>query len=50
MANQNPQVSAGGGFLQVLGIIYLVKIIRQRRRDRRQRAAGGQRVGQLTAS
>jgi len=24
MANQNPQVSAGGGFLQVLGIIYLV--------------------------
>jgi hypothetical protein len=34
------QVSAGGGgFLQVLGIIYLVKIIRRRRRERGQRAA-----------
>jgi hypothetical protein len=31
-----------GGFLRVLGIIYLVKMIRQRRRERRQRAAAGQ--------
>jgi len=43
-------VTADSASSQVLGIIYLVKIIRQRRRDRRQRAAGGQRVGQLTAS
>jgi hypothetical protein len=42
MANQNPQVSAGGGFLQVLGIIYLVKLIRRRRHERQQRAAAGQ--------
>ncbi len=40
-ANQNPQVSAGsGGFLQILGIIYLVKLIRRRRRERQQAAAG----------
>jgi hypothetical protein len=39
-ANQNPQVFVGGGgFLKVLGIIYLVKIIRQRRRERLERAA-----------
>jgi hypothetical protein len=42
-ANQNPDFSAGGGgFLRIMGIIYLVKLIRQRRRDRRQRAAAGQ--------
>ena len=47
MANQTVQVSAGGGgFLKVLGIIYLVKLIRQRRRERQQRAAGGQPDGQ----
>lgn len=28
--------AGGGGFLRVLGIIYLVKIIRQRRRERRE--------------
>ena len=40
-ANRNPQVSAGGGdFLQILGIIYLVKLIRRRRRARQQAAAG----------
>jgi hypothetical protein len=45
-ANQHLQVwVGGGGFLQVLGIIYLVKIIRQCRRDRRQRAAGGRPAG-----
>jgi hypothetical protein len=38
-ANQN-NLGPGdpGGFFRVLGIIYLVKIIRQRRRARRQRA------------
>jgi hypothetical protein len=42
-ANQNPRVSAGGGgFLQVLGIIYLVKLIRRRRRERQLRAGAGQ--------
>jgi hypothetical protein len=42
-ANQNPNVSVGGGgFLRIMGIIYLVKLIRKRRRDRRQRAATGQ--------
>lgn len=30
---------AGGGFLQVLGIIYLIKMIRKRRRARRMRQA-----------
>lgn len=30
---------AGGGFLQVLGIIYLIKVIRKRRRARRMRKA-----------
>ena len=46
-ANQNPQVSAGGGgFLQILGIIYLVKLIRGRRRERRQQAAAAARGGQ----
>jgi hypothetical protein len=30
-ANQNPDFSAGGGgFLRIMGIIYLVKLIRQR--------------------
>jgi hypothetical protein len=36
MANQG-QVGAGGGFLRILGIIYLVKAIRKRRRERRER-------------
>ncbi len=37
--NQNFGVSAGGGgVLQVLGIIYLIKIIRHRREKRRQPA------------
>ncbi len=36
-ANQGP--SGGSDFLRVLGIIYLVKRIRQRRRERRERAA-----------
>jgi len=43
-ANQNPGPAVragGGGFLQVLGIIYLVKRIRKRRAQR-QRAAAGQ--------
>lgn len=34
--NQNPGFGAGGGgFLQVLGIIYLIKTIRRRREQRR---------------
>jgi len=33
--NQNWNAGAGGGFLSVLGIIYLVKTIRQRREHRR---------------
>jgi hypothetical protein len=38
-ANQNNLGSAAdGGFLRILGIIYLVKMIR--RRERRQRAGG----------
>jgi len=42
-ANQNNLGPAEqGGFLRVLGIIYLVKMIRQRRRARRERAAAGQ--------
>lgn len=40
--NQNQGFSAGsGGFLQVLGIIYLVKIIRRRRERRRAALADG---------
>jgi hypothetical protein len=40
--NQNWGFSAGGGggFLKVLGIIYLVKIIRGRREQRRLAQAG----------
>ena len=42
-ANQNPSgFAGGGGFLRIMGIIYLVKLIRKRRHDRRQRAASGQ--------
>ena len=37
MANQNQVTAGGGGFLRILGIIYLVKMIRQRRRERSQR-------------
>jgi hypothetical protein len=41
-ANQNPQVSAGGGgFFGILGVIYLVELIRRRRRECQLRAAGG---------
>jgi hypothetical protein len=36
-----------GGFLRVLGLIYLVKLIRQRRRERRRRATAAQPGGQL---
>lgn len=39
--NQNPGFGAGGGsFLQVLGIIYLIKTIRRRREQRRLAQAG----------
>ncbi len=40
--NQNQGFSAGGGgLLQVLGIIYLIKIIRRRRERRRLAGADG---------
>ncbi len=42
MANQNQVTAGGGGFLRILGIIYLVKMIRQRRRERSQRAVSGE--------
>jgi hypothetical protein len=42
MVNQNQVTAGGGGFLRVLGIIYLVKMIRQRRRARSQQAADSQ--------
>jgi hypothetical protein len=32
---QNWNAGAGGGFLSILGIIYLIKSIRQRRENRR---------------
>jgi hypothetical protein len=36
-ANQNPSgFAGGGGFLRIMGIIYLVKQIRKRRGDRRE--------------
>jgi hypothetical protein len=39
---QNPNLGAGsGGFLRILGIIYLVKAIRQRRVHRRRGTEGG---------
>jgi hypothetical protein len=42
-ANQNNLGPAQqGGFFRVLGIIYLVKLIRQRRRERQQRAKATQ--------
>jgi hypothetical protein len=34
-ANQGWGSAGGGGFLQVLGIVYLVKAIRRRREQRR---------------
>ncbi len=42
MANQNDWAGAqqGGGFLQILGLIYLIKIIRRRRRRHRLEVAG----------
>lgn len=42
MAMNQGAGSGGGGFLQVLGIIYLVKTIRKRREQRRQREAAGE--------
>lgn len=36
MANQTSATAGGGGFLRILGIIYLVKMIRRRRRERGQ--------------
>jgi hypothetical protein len=41
-ANQEWGGAGQGGFLRVLGIIYLVKLIKQRRRERRARAAAQQ--------
>ena len=38
---QNQGFSAGGGFLRILGIIYLIKIIRRRRAQRRLAMTGG---------
>ncbi len=40
---QNPNwgPAGSGGFLRILGIIYLIKIIRQRRMQRRPGAEGG---------
>jgi hypothetical protein len=35
-----------GGFFRILGLIYLVKLIRRRRHERRLRAAANQRDGQ----
>jgi len=34
MSNQNWNAGGGGGFLRILGIIYLVRLIRDRRRAR----------------
>jgi hypothetical protein len=33
-ANQGPGFGAGGNFLGILGIVYLVRLIRERRRQR----------------
>lgn len=33
--------AGGGGFLRILGVIYLVKLIRRRRRERRELAGAG---------
>jgi hypothetical protein len=48
MVNQTSVTTGGGGFLRILGIIYLVKMIRQRRRERSQRAADARADGQVT--
>ena len=48
MANQANVPAGGGGFLRILGIIYLVKMIRRRRRERSQRAAETQADGRVT--
>ncbi len=44
MANQNEWGGAqqGGGFLQILGLIYLIKMIRRRRRRHRLEAAAAE--------
>lgn len=39
-ANPGWGPAGGGGFLQVLGIIYLIKVIRRRRERRRLAQAG----------
>ncbi len=41
MANPNWGAAGSGGFLRILGIIYLVKRIRQRRAERRPGTEGG---------
>jgi hypothetical protein len=33
----NQNLNTGGGFLRILGIVYLVKVLRQRREQRRER-------------
>jgi hypothetical protein len=48
--NQNWGFRAGGGgFLQVLGIIYLIKIIRRRREERRALASADGSGSDITA-
>jgi hypothetical protein len=39
--NKSWGVAGGGGFFQILGIIYLIKAIRKRREQRRLRNAPG---------
>lgn len=45
-ANPNWGPAGGGGFLQVLGIIYLIKAIRRRRERRRLAQAGAPGAGE----
>lgn len=45
-ANQGWGSAGGGGVLQVLGIIYLVKALRRRREQRRLRKANGREAEQ----
>jgi hypothetical protein len=39
--SQNGGPAGSGGFLRILGLIYLIKVIRQRRMQRRLGAEGG---------
>ncbi len=39
--NQNWGPAGSGGFLRILGIVYLIKVIRQRRVQRQLGAEGG---------